>query len=79
MRGLLGLVVAGLMAGSILPAQAENWCGFHQKANARVRCGFSSLAECKQALGAKDKDKAKDVVCMPDPSSARARSKVGQG
>jgi hypothetical protein len=79
MRGLLGLVVAGLMAGSILPAQAENWCGFHQKPNARVHCGFSSLAECMHALGANDKDKNKDVVCKPDPSSARARSKLGQG
>jgi hypothetical protein len=75
MRILLGLAVAGLLAGSILPAQAENWCGFHQKANARVRCGFSSLAECKQALGPNDKD----VTCMPDPSSARAKSRVGNG
>jgi hypothetical protein len=75
MRGLLGLVVAGLLAGSIIPAQAENWCGFHRKANAQVRCGFSSLAQCKQALGVN----AKDVTCLPDPSSARVQSRVGQG
>lgn len=75
MRVLLGLAVAGLLAGSILPAAAENWCGFHQKANARVHCGFSSLAECKQALGAK----AKNVTCVLDPAFAKARISVGNG
>jgi len=75
MRGLLGLVVAGLLAGSIIPAQAGSWCGFHQKANARVRCGYSSLAQCKQALG----PKTKDVTCIRDPSSAQAKSRVGRG
>jgi hypothetical protein len=75
MRILLGLAIVGLVAGATLPAQAENWCGFHQKANSQVRCGFSSLTECKQALGPKDKD----VTCVPDPSSARAKSRVGNG
>jgi hypothetical protein len=68
MRGLFGLFVAGLLAGSILPAQAEDWCGFHQKANSRVRCGFSSLQRCKQALAEKKTDD-KTVTCMPDPAN----------
>ncbi len=78
MRGLLALIAAGLLAGSIIPAQAEDWCGFHQKANAQVRCGFSSLAECKQALGTKGK-KAKDVTCVPDPSFAKMMSGAASG
>jgi hypothetical protein len=75
MRALLGLIAAGLLAGSILPAQAQDWCGFHQKANSHVRCGFSSLAQCKQALGVK----AKDVTCVPDPSSAKATRNLANG
>ncbi len=75
MRFLLGLIVAGLMAGSLSSAQAAEWCGFHQKANARVRCGFSSLAECKQAFG----PKAKHVTCVPDPSFAQTKSGIARG
>ncbi len=73
MRGSIGLFVAGLVASSIVPAQAENWCGFHQQANSPVRCGFSSLTECKQALGVKGK-KNKNVTCRLDPSFAKAGS-----
>ena len=78
MRGLLGLIVAGLVAGSIVPAQAEDWCGFHQKANSHVRCGFSSLAHCKQALGIKNK-KATNGTCRLDPSFAKVKSGQGIG
>jgi len=75
MRSMLGLIVAGLMVGSLSAAQAEEWCGFHHAANARFRCGFSSLAECKQAFGRK----AKHVTCLPDPSFAQTQSGVGRG
>ena len=78
MRNLLGLIVVGLVAGSIVPAQAENWCGFHQKANSPVHCGFSSLAQCKQALGIKNK-KTKGATCRLDPSFAKAESGLGRG
>ena len=66
MRVLLGLVVAGLLAGSFASARAEEYCGFLDQAHARVRCGFTSIKQCKEALGHK-----KDAVCMPSPSFAK--------
>lgn len=68
MRLLLGLMVATTFAASILPAHAEKWCGFLDKEHARVRCGYSSVSECKQALGDN-----KDAVCMPSPSFAERK------
>jgi hypothetical protein len=65
MRVIFGLAVAGLVAASVSSARAEEWCGFLDKAGARVQCGFSSLAECKQALGDQ-----KNGYCIPDPTSA---------
>ena len=65
MRVLFGLAVAGLVAASVSPVRAEEWCGFVDKAGARVQCGFSSLAECKQALG-----DPKNGYCIPDPTFA---------
>ncbi len=47
MRILLGLVVAGLLAGSFASARAEEYCGFLDKNHARVRCGFTSIKDCK--------------------------------
>jgi hypothetical protein len=70
MRLFLGLLIAGTFAAS-LPAQAEDWCGFLDKAHSQVRCGYSSLAQCKQSLGDK-----KGAVCMPSPSFAKARPGV---
>ena len=67
MRVLLGLVAAGLLAGSLASARAEEYCGFLDKAHARVRCGFTSINDCKQALHHK-----KDAVCMPSPSFAKS-------
>ena len=49
-------------------ARAEEWCGFIDKEHAPVHCGYSSLAECKQAIGDK-----KDAYCMPDPGFASLR------
>jgi hypothetical protein len=69
MRILIGLAAGlGLAAALSAPAAAQDWCGFHQKAHSRVRCGYSSLQECKQALANK-KDGDKTVVCLPDPAS----------
>ena len=69
MRILTGLA-AGLSLAAALsaPASAQDWCGFHQKAHSLVRCGYSSLQECKQALAGK-KDGDKTAVCLPDPAS----------
>jgi Protein of unknown function (DUF3551) len=65
-----GLAIAGMLAFSPMSARAADWCGFQQKANSRVQCGFSSLQQCKQALSdKKDKDGDKSVTCLPDPAS----------
>jgi len=72
MRVVFGLVLAGLMAGATVPARAEQWCGFIHEANERVRCGYSSLQQCKQALADKIRDKknsGKGIVCLPDPAN----------
>jgi hypothetical protein len=72
MRVIFGLRIAGLFAASISSAYAGEWCGFLDKDGSRVRCGFSSLDECKQTIGDK-----KDAYCMPDPNfAARERAKV---
>ncbi len=70
MRVLLGLVLAASFMISIPSARAQEWCGFLDKEHSQVRCGYSSLAHCKQSLGDK-----KDAICMPSPSFAKA----GQG
>jgi len=65
MRTILPL--AALLALSFAPisAHADEWCGFHDKAGSQVKCGFSSLSECQQAVGGD-----KNAVCMPDPTFA---------
>lgn len=68
MRVLFALAIAASFAASIPSARAEEWCGFVDKEGAQVRCGFSSLAQCKQAL-----DDKKDDVCMPSPSFAEEK------
>jgi len=68
MRILIGLAAGLGMLALSAPAHAQDWCGFHQKAHSRVRCGYSSLQQCKQALANK-KDGDKTVVCLPDPTS----------
>jgi hypothetical protein len=62
-----GLALAGALMLSAGPAGAADWCGFHQKVHSRVRCGYSSLQVCKQALAEK-KTGDKTVTCMPNPA-----------
>ena len=71
MRAMIGFLTAGLLVTAALPARAQDWCGFIDKENSRVRCGFSSLEQCKAALGDK-----KDAYCMRDPNFAR-RERAG--
>ena len=59
------LMTIGALAASSAPARAQEWCGFKDKQGAQVRCGYSSLQECKELTG------KKDSVCMPDPSFAQ--------
>lgn len=74
MRILIGMAASLAIAGALAPSpvSAQDWCGFQQKAHSRVRCGYSSLQECKQALTDKtEKQKKKDdkaITCLPDPS-----------
>jgi hypothetical protein len=42
-------------------ASGPAWCGFHNKAGDRVRCGFSSETGCRKAIG------GADAVCIVDP------------
>jgi hypothetical protein len=63
-----GLTLAGALAFTASVAGAQDWCGFHQKAGARVHCGYSSLQYCKRALTDKKKGD-KGVTCLPDPAS----------
>jgi hypothetical protein len=65
--GLLGIfAVAGALALSTGTANAQDWCGFHQTQGSRVRCGYTSVQHCKQAL-TDQKDGDKTVTCLPDP------------
>ena len=64
MRVLLGVAIAATIAASIPSAHAEEWCGFLDREHSKVRCGYSSLIECKQSIG------DKNAICIPDPSFA---------
>ena len=61
---LPGLNAASAQSAGSTPGATE-WCGFHDKSGARVRCGFVSKSDCLHAL-----DDSKDAVCMPDPEFA---------
>ena len=66
------IALATLFALTLTAANAAEWCGFVDKENAPVRCGYSSLSECKQSLTNK-----KDGYCIPDPGFAsRGSGKV---
>ncbi|HEX5509507.1 MAG TPA: hypothetical protein VFX37_13480 [Pseudolabrys sp.] len=69
MRLIIPLAALLALSFASTSASAEEWCGFHDKAGAMVRCGFSSLQECKEKLESKTKD-TKDIVCLPSPSFA---------
>lgn len=64
---VFGWAMLGGITATSTPANAEEWCGFHEKAGSRVQCGYSSEAECHRALG---KD---DTQCIVDPYIADNR------
>jgi hypothetical protein len=66
MRHIIAL--AALFALTLTAANAAEWCGFVDKENAPVHCGYSNLEQCKQSLGDK-----KNAYCMPDPGFAGLR------
>jgi hypothetical protein len=71
MRYLIGLTLFATLAAQ--PARAEEWCGFQDAAHSRVKCGYSSLAECQQM------EKQRAGICMPDPSFASLRGHRSAG
>ena len=74
MRILLGLAVAAAVYATIPSARAAgDWCGFLDKEHSQVRCGFTSVQQCKQAIG------DKSAICIPDPEFAAIdrRDRIG--
>jgi hypothetical protein len=54
MRILLGLAVAATVYATIPSARAvEEYCGFLDREHSQVRCGFTRVQQCKQAIGDK--------------------------
>ncbi|HET7850948.1 MAG TPA: hypothetical protein VFL51_18020 [Pseudolabrys sp.] len=84
MRLIIPLAALLALCFASTSASAAEWCGFHEKAGAVVRCGYSSLQECKQLLGDAEKKndrskKDRDIVCMPSPSFASNKQRPAQG
>jgi hypothetical protein len=71
--GLAGALAATALLAMPAAGNAQEWCGYHQKAGARVHCGYSSRQVCQPALSGKsdakkEKKTTTAVVCKPDPS-----------
>jgi hypothetical protein len=60
MRIALMLALAVTVA-STTAAQAQEWCGFHEKS--MIECGYSSAERCETAVG-------KQGMCFVDPDEA---------
>jgi hypothetical protein len=75
MRLLMTFAMLSYLAASTVAASAQGWCAIVVRERALVRCGYSSLAKCKQNIG----DKNKAAFCVPDPffSSRRRDSHDG--
>ncbi len=54
---------AALAAMSATGAQAEGWCGYAAREKATIECGYSTAAECENAIG-------KGGMCFIDPEFA---------
>ena len=59
----LAASAAVLMAMSATGAQAEGWCGYAAREKSIIECGYSSNAECENAIG-------KGGMCFVDPDYA---------
>ncbi len=59
-----GIIVAvALAVMSASGAQAQEWCGYAARENAVIECGYSTAAECENAIG-------KGGMCFVDPEYA---------
>jgi hypothetical protein len=61
-----GLILAAALAAmSATPARADDeWCGYATGDKAVIECGYSSVAQCQNAVG-------KGGMCFVDPEYAR--------
>jgi hypothetical protein len=64
----LGIIAAAALTAasaicSATGAQAEEWCGYATHANSVIECGYTSVAECENAVG-------KGGMCFVDPERA---------
>ncbi len=65
MRILLGLALAATVYATIPSAHAAgDYCGFVDREHSQVRCGFTNVQQCKQAIG------DKNAICIPNPDFA---------
>jgi len=71
-REFLWVAVLGLITvTAATSAWAENWCGYAAHANAIIECGYSTVADCENAIG-------KGAMCFIDPNYAlNSRRAVG--
>ena len=63
MRWGIVCAAAALTAISTTSARAEGWCGYPTRAKALIECGYSTAAECENAVG-------KGGMCFIDPEYA---------
>jgi hypothetical protein len=61
--GLIAAVALIAASATATGAQAEEWCGYAIQANAVIECGYTTVAECENAVG-------KGGMCFVDPDTA---------
>jgi Protein of unknown function (DUF3551) len=54
------LSIMPALAMSATSAQADQWCGYAARAKSLIECGYSTVAECENAIG-------KGGMCFVDP------------
>jgi hypothetical protein len=62
--GIMAAVAAvPFVIGSANAAHAEEWCGYGMHAKSVVECGYTTVAQCEDAVG-------KGGMCFVDPDVA---------
>ena len=62
------VIAAALGVLTLSNANAAEWCGYGSHAKSLIECGYSSVADCENAVG-------KGGMCFVDPDyAANARS-----
>jgi hypothetical protein len=65
------VLAAALAAVSATGAQAEAWCGYAARDKALIECGYSTAADCENAVG-------KGGMCFIDPDYAAKAGAFGK-